>query len=59
MLQVKRVRKEKGFSQRELAEKVDITRGHLARIEQGRSKPPIRTLARLAAALKVPIGEII
>ena len=58
MSQVRSLRKEKGFSQRELAEKADISPGYLARIERGSLKAPIKALARIANALEVPIGEI-
>lgn len=59
MSRVKQIRQEKGLSRRELAERADITRGYLARIEQGYHKAPIRTLARIAKALGVPIGNIV
>lgn len=58
MSQVKSLRKEKGLSRRELAERADISPRYLARIERGSLKAPIKALARLANALEVPIGEI-
>ncbi|MCL6559458.1 MAG: helix-turn-helix transcriptional regulator [Firmicutes bacterium] len=56
---VKRLRKEKGPSQQELAERVMISQGHLKRIEYNISNAPIRLLARLAKELGVPVEQLI
>jgi transcriptional regulator with XRE-family HTH domain len=46
-------RKNKGLSQKQLAEIVGINTSHLSRLENGRYKPSIEVLKKLAAALQV------
>ena len=52
-MNVKERREELGISQKELAEKADISQSFLCDIEQGRSKPSIDTAVKLADALDV------
>lgn len=47
--QVIALRKEKGLTQREFAERVGIKQSQLARIESGKQFPKLETLAKLAA----------
>ena len=42
-----------GISQKELAEKADISQSFLCDIEQGRSKPSIDTALKIAEALNI------
>jgi DNA-binding Xre family transcriptional regulator len=51
-------RRWRGMSQTELAAKVGIGQGYLSDLENKRRKGPASTLARLAAALDVPVGWI-
>lgn len=51
------VRKQLGMTQRELAERVGISREYLVSIETGK-KPSKRTLAIIAQALKVTMREL-
>lgn len=46
-------RKEKGFSQRALAEHMKVKRAIIGRIEAGRVSPTLKTLDRIANALGV------
>lgn len=48
---IKRLRKQAGWSQEELAERAKISRGHLAKVETGRSEPGEGWLIRVAHAL--------
>ena len=48
-------RVQKGFTVEQLAEKVEITPGHLEIIEQERAKPSIRLIVLLANALEVDV----
>ncbi|QDG54811.1 helix-turn-helix transcriptional regulator [Persicimonas caeni] len=50
---VRRLRKEKGLSQQELAERADMHRTHLVKFENYHVSPSIDVLFRLAHALGV------
>lgn len=52
------IRKLRGLSQTELAERLDIDRTHLSKIENGKTRPSTRLLERIAAALDVTIKDI-
>jgi len=53
-----RLRKSRKMSQKELAEKADISDVHLSRIENGVVSMNILTLVKIAKALSVREGEI-
>ena len=48
---VKRIRKELGFSQEELAERADMNVANIRQIEAGRGNPTMESVATLARAL--------
>ena len=52
-MNIKERREELDMSQKELAEKADISQSFLCDIEQGRSKPSIDTAVKLADALDI------
>ena len=52
-MNIKERREQLGISQKELAEKADISQSFLCDIEQGRSKPSIDVAIKLAKVLKV------
>ena len=52
-MNIKEKREQLGISQKELAEKADISQSFLCDIEQGRSKPSIDTAVKLADALGI------
>ncbi len=54
---IKEIRKLKGLSQEELAERVAIDPKHLSRIEVGRGFPSLDTLENLAKCLKVDLKD--
>jgi transcriptional regulator with XRE-family HTH domain len=56
---LKKLREDKGMSQAALAEKADLSRGYLLRLEAGRQDPTLGTLERLAKALGVPVTKIL
>lgn len=56
---MKRIRAEKGLTQRALADKTTIHRVYLAMIEGASRAPSLETLERLAKALKVKVGELV
>jgi len=52
---IKALRDECGYSQRELAERMRTAQSVVARLEGGRSSPSLSTLARVAEALGLEI----
>ena len=52
-LNIKERREQLGISQKELAEKAEISQSFLCDIEQGRSKPSIDTAIKIAQVLNV------
>lgn len=56
---VKILRKHRGLTQVELADKSGISRPYLAEIETGRKEGSVTALKNLAAALQVDIGNIL
>ena len=56
---VKRWRMRRQLTQQALADKVGIHRVYLARLEAGTRTPSLRTLKRLAKALKVTMADLL
>ena len=50
-----KLRKEKGITQQEIADRTGIKRTSVARIESGRNAPTIEVLVKLAAALDMEL----
>lgn len=50
---VKQIRKERGMSQEQLAEKIDVSVPHMSNIENGKTKFSLQVLISLANALQV------
>lgn len=50
-------RKEKGFSQNQLAEMLDISREHLAKIETAKRCVSLRLLIDISEVLDVPVRD--
>ncbi|TKT71406.1 helix-turn-helix transcriptional regulator [Afipia massiliensis] len=55
---VRRLRKEKGWTQDELAAKVKLEQTAISLIENNRANPTLSTLEALAAAFKIPFVEL-
>ena len=53
------LRRTNGWTQEQLAEKVDRNASYLARIEAGKRKATLDTLALIAAALGVPVRALL
>jgi transcriptional regulator with XRE-family HTH domain len=51
-------RKKKGMSQEQLATKSEIDRSHMGFIEQGRRKPTLSTLYKIANTLGVSLEQL-
>ncbi len=56
---VRSIRHAKSLSQRQLAARMDVPRTYISKIENGKAVPTLSSLARLAAALEAPIGELL
>lgn len=55
---IKQLRKEKGFTQRQLADLTGIAEITIRQYEAGKYEPKLDKLRRIAAALNVSIGEL-
>lgn len=58
-LRVRLLRVERGWSQEVLAELAGLHRNYVGHIERGEINAGIENLARLAAALDVPVGNLV
>lgn len=54
-IKLKKIRREKGISQEELAHKAEINRSYLSMVENGHSSPTMDVVQRLAEGLGVSI----
>ncbi len=55
---IKDIRNRKGFTQEELAEKIDINSKYLSSIERGKENPTLNTLIKLSESLDVNLNDI-
>ncbi len=58
-MRLKKLREARGMTQVALAEKAGLSREYLARLETARQDPTLKTLEKLAKALKVKVGELL
>lgn len=56
---IKKIRKQKGFTQEKLAEMANIDYSYLNLIESGKRNPSIKRLHKIAKVLEVPLRELI
>jgi transcriptional regulator with XRE-family HTH domain len=56
---MQKVRKEKGISQEALAGQLAMHRNYIGMVERGERNPTIRTLYKIAKALKVSAAELL
>jgi transcriptional regulator with XRE-family HTH domain len=56
---ITKLRKERGFSQLRLAKESGLTEGHIGHIEQGRRRPTLVTVYRIARGLGVHPDKLI
>jgi putative transcriptional regulator len=52
-----RIRKEKGLTQEELADKIGVAKQNISRIERYGAMPTAYTLHKISKALDVPVDE--
>lgn len=56
---IKRIRKEKGLTQKELADKCNLSRSYLADVERDRYNPSLDTLMVIAKNLDVKVSTLL
>ena len=54
-----KIRKEQRYTQREVAELADLNPNYYAKVERGNSMPSLKTIHKLAKALKVTATDIV
>lgn len=57
-LLIRQKREQKGYTINKLAELAEMSKGHLSRIEQGKTNPAISTLLKIAIALEIDVEEL-
>jgi transcriptional regulator with XRE-family HTH domain len=57
-VRIKSLRRSKGMSQEELAEKMRISSKYLSSIERGKENPTLDTFIKLAEVLEIELSEI-
>lgn len=58
-LTIKKLRKEKGLTQKELSEMTGLSQGYLCHIENNQREQSIKVLTKIANSLDLPLGYII
>ena len=56
---LKRIRTKKGISQGDIARELEVSRGYISTIENGKTNPTLSTIARIAKALGVSNDELL
>lgn len=56
---VRAEREHKGMTIGQLAERADLQRPNLSRLEHGRHEPSLETLERVAAGLRIPVARLV
>lgn len=56
---VRKLRKASGMTMEQLADKADLTRMHVYRIEKAKSEPSLIVLRRIAKILRVKLGDLV
>lgn len=58
-LQVRKLRKQRGLTQEELAEKANIDPKSIIEIENGKRNPSLKTIHKIAKVLKTSTSELL
>ena len=56
---MKRIRSKKGMSQGDIARALEVDRGYISNIENGKKNPTIATIQKLANSLGVSADELL
>ena len=55
---LKRIRTAKGISQGEISRKLEVDKSFVSNIENGKTNPTLDTIAKIAKAIGVSVGEL-
>lgn len=55
---IRTTRRRKGLTLAEMAERTELDKGYLSRVERGQKSPSVGTLLKIAEALSVPVGHL-
>lgn len=55
---LKRIRTAKGISQGEISRKLAVDKSFVSNIENGKTNPTLTTIAKIAKAIGVSVGEL-
>jgi len=55
---LKRIRTERGISQGDIGRTLGVHKGYISNVENGKVNPTLATIAKLAKAIGVSIGEL-
>lgn len=55
---LKRIRTEKGISQGDIGRALNVGRSFITNIENGKTNPTLSTIAKIAKAIGVSVGEL-
>jgi len=58
-LNLKRIRTKKSISQGDIARTLEVSRGFISTIENGKTNPTLATIAKLAKAVGVSVYELL
>ena len=58
-LNLKRIRTKKGISQGDIARELEVSRGFISTIENGKTNPTLSTITNIAKALRVSTDELL
>lgn len=56
---LKALRAEQGMSQEDLADRCEMSRAQLSKVERGQADLRLTSIFRLAGALELPVGELL
>lgn len=56
---LRRIRTTKGISQGDIARSLEVSRGFVSTIENGKTNPTLATIAKLAKAVGVSVDELL
>ena len=56
---IRRIRKEKGYTQKQLAEKCEMYESQIRKYELGKANPKIETIQKIANSLDVDLAELV
>lgn len=56
---IKRIREQKGMTQGDICRALNLDRGYISSIENGKRNPTLSTIKKLADALNVSVDELL